>query len=176
MKFTLFDFETERLFFRALKWTDFEDWIAVFENDQAVKFLALDPMLSPKELCQIWFDKAMYRYENNLGGMNVLCSKIDEQIIGQAGILIQDLNGEEIIEIGYTILPQYWRKGYASEAAIGCKKEGFKRGYAKEFHSIIHPENIGSKAVALNNGMTFKKRVPEYRGIAVDVYHTHTNQ
>ena len=34
---------------------------------------------------------------------------------------IQDLNGEKYLEIGYLFKKKHWHKGYAVEAALGCK-------------------------------------------------------
>lgn len=72
MKYLLTGLETERLRLRLLEWEDFDIWINLFKADNVAKFLELDPKLSESELCEIWFDKVFHRYENDLGGMNVL--------------------------------------------------------------------------------------------------------
>ena len=84
------------------------------------KFLGMDPNLSEKEMCEIWFEKTFNRYENELGVMNALIDKKTNLLVGQCGLLIQSVQNIERLEIGYSILPEYWHNGYASESPFSC--------------------------------------------------------
>ena len=168
MKYLLTGQETERLKFRLLKLEDFDTWIGLFKVKNIAKYLELDPKLSESQLCDAWFDKAFHRYENGLGGMNVLIDKKTDQLIGQCGILVQTIEGKERLEIGYSILPEFWNMGYASEAAIKCKDYAFKNNYADSLISMIHVENIGSEKVAIKNGMSFEKKLKAFNIFRVD--------
>ena len=159
MKYLLPDTETERLKFRVVTQGDFEDWMPLFEAPNVAKFLGLDESLSQRELCQKWFDKVFHRYENEQGGMNALISKETGKMVGQCGILVQAIEGEERLEIGYSILPEYWGKGFASEAAQKCKEEAFKREFSDRLMSTMHVDNIASELVAKKNGMSWEKTV-----------------
>ena len=159
MKYLLTGQETERLSFRLLKSKDFDSWMGLFKVKNIAKYLDLDPKLSEHELCKIWFDKVFHRYENNLGGMNVLIDKKTNQLIGQCGLLIQTLENKERLEIGYAILPEFWNQGYASECAIKCKNYAFESNYVKSLISMIHVDNLSSEKVALKNGMAFEKKL-----------------
>ena len=154
-------FETERLRFRKLSWHDFDPWQELFISDDVALFLGLDPKLSKKELTQKWFDKTFNRYENNLGSMNVLIDKQTNRLIGQSGLLIQEVEGEKRLEISYSILPEFWRKGFAFEAANACLNYAFEQDWANNLISQVDPQNIGSEKVALKNGMTLEKTVLE---------------
>ena len=81
MNYLLTNQETERLKFRLLTADDLEAWVPLFEENDVALFLEMDPELSPRELCQKWFDKSFHRQENNLGGMNVLIDKARQTII-----------------------------------------------------------------------------------------------
>lgn len=162
--------ETERLRFRKLSWDDFDAWQELFVSDDVAIFLGLDPKLSKKELTQKWFDKTFDRYENNLGSMNALIDKKTNRLVGQSGLLIQTVEGEKRMEVSYSILPEFWRKGYAYEAANACKNYAFENDLAENLISVIEPKNIGSEKVALKNGMTFEKRVEEYSGAPFNVF------
>jgi RimJ/RimL family protein N-acetyltransferase len=125
MKYLLTGQETERLKFRLLKPEDFYLWVDLFKAKNTPKYLDLDSKLSESELCKIWFDKAFHRYENDLGGMNVLIEKNTNRLIGQCGLLIQSVENVERLEIGYSILPEFWNLGFASESATKCKNYAF---------------------------------------------------
>jgi hypothetical protein len=107
MKYSLAGEETERLKFRLLKSEDFDDWLNLFKGKDVAKFLGMNPKLSDKELCEIWFEKTFERYEKGSGVMNALINKKTNLLIGQCGLLIQSVQNIERLEIGYSILPKY---------------------------------------------------------------------
>lgn len=170
MKYLLKGESSERLDFRMVTQADYNDWMPFFKDTAVATFLALDPKMTSKELCDFWFEKVFNRYENNMGGMNALIDKLTGKMVGQAGLLVQTVEGETVLEIGYSLLPEYWGKGYAFEAANKLKTHAFEKGYASELVSIIHPDNEPSKRVAIKNGMTLLKTVAEYNGIPAEVY------
>ena len=170
MKYSLEGKETERLKFRLLKLEDFNDWINLFKGKNVAKFLGMDPNLSEKEMCEIWFEKTFNRYENDLGGRNVFIDKETNLLIGQCGLLIQSIQNVERLEIGYSILPKYWHKGYASESAIKCKNYAFENNLSDSLISMVHVENIGSEKVALKNGMILEQRINSYEGSAMNIF------
>lgn len=175
MLYLLNGHQSNRLDFRLLHSSDFDEWLPLFTSPVVAKHLAFDPGLSPMELCQMWFDKVFDRYDNDLGGMNVLISKDTQQMIGQCGLLIQEVNGVEELEIGYSILPQYWGHGYATEAAQYCKLVAFKENFADSLISLVHEENIASKKVAIKNGMNYETSTV-FRNTPVDVFRIRRDQ
>ncbi|MFT6850981.1 MAG: ribosomal-protein-alanine N-acetyltransferase [Sphingobacteriales bacterium] len=168
MNFLLTDQETNRLKFRILTMQDFETWLPLFKEKDVAKFLAMDPGLSEHELCEKWFEKSMHRYENELGGMNVMIDKNTNEFIGQCGLLIQKIENIDRLEIGYSILPKFWGKGYASEAAIKCKNFAFESRFSESLISMVHIENIGSEIVAKRNGMTVERRIDDSNIFSID--------
>lgn len=170
MRYLLTGEETERLTFRPLTIEDYCDWLPLFDEPNAVRFLGMGHLNTSKEKCDLWFEKSMARYENGTGGMNVIIEKQTANLVGQCGLLLQNVEGEQIMEIGYSILPHYWRKGYASEAAKKCRNHAFEHEFTDRVHSIIHPENIGSMTVAERNGMSRHKFLEDYHGMPAHLY------
>ncbi|WP_400072489.1 GNAT family N-acetyltransferase [Zobellia russellii] len=148
--------ETQRLLFRKVIPSDFDLWLPFHEDKRSNQFWEGLPK-DPKIACQQQFDYIFERYENNLGGMNALISKSTGEFIGLCGLLKQTVDGIEELEIGYSILPKYWRQGYASEAALACKTYTKHSQLTDSLISIIQVDNIPSQKVALTNGMYLDK-------------------
>ena len=89
--------------------------------------------------------------------------------IGQCGLLKQTVDGIEELEIGYSLLPEHRKKGYASEAAKKCKSFAFEHKLSNTLISIIHVDNKPSQRVALNNGMAWDKTTT-YKNNPVHIY------
>ena len=79
---------------------------------------------------------------------------------------MQPWQDREVLEIGYLFCRQYWHRGYATEAARGCKKYAFEELGADEVCSIIRDTNTASQNVAVRNGMVKKDCwTKHYRGV-----------
>ncbi|MDB4180703.1 GNAT family N-acetyltransferase [Flavobacteriaceae bacterium] len=168
MNYLLTGQETERLKFRLLQSDDFDAWLPLFKAKFIATFLQQDPKLSEVELCKLWFNKAFHRYENDLGGMNVLIDKTTNRLIGQCGLLVQTVEAKKRLEIGYSVLPEFWNLGYASEAASKCKNYAFEHNFETALMSMVHVNNISSEKVALKNGMTFEKKLENFNIFRID--------
>ncbi|WP_373518254.1 GNAT family N-acetyltransferase [Pricia sp.] len=151
--------ETERLLFRKVSPSDFNDWLPFHQDPRSSQFWEGLPK-DPETACQQQFARIFERYEKNWGGMNALILKTSGNLIGLCGLLVQTVDGIGELEIGYSILPHYWQKGFATEAAKKCKVFAFENGLARSLISIIQVDNLPSQKVALNNGMFLIRRRP----------------
>ena len=161
--------ETDRLEFRFLKESDFNTWLNFFINSSASGFIGMQDIASPYDQCVEWFNRVINRYEKDLGGMNVLIDKKTGLFIGQCGLLIQEVDNTKELEIGYSIMPEYWNMGYATEAAKKCRDAAFKNNFTDTLISIIHIKNTGSERVALKNGMV-KTKQTKFKKMPVNIF------
>jgi RimJ/RimL family protein N-acetyltransferase len=168
MKYLLDGEETERLVFRRIRESDFNDWLRFFEDPQT-SLHWVEEKADPLIACQKWYEKQLGRYENNKGGMNALVEKSSGKLIGHCGLLVQTVDEISELEIGYSLLPDYWNRGYASEAASHCRDFAFKNDFAKSLISIISLSNVPSQKVALKNNMTIEKETI-YNGNKVYIF------
>lgn len=169
MQYTLHNIQSERLQFGPVQETDLPDWLEFFGTGDAAKFIALDHLPTAEERAQFFLQRSLDRYQNNLGGLNALRDKQTGALIGQAGLLVQEVEGEQMLEVGYHILPQHRMKGYAIEAARACRDHAFNNNLTSVLISIIHTENVPSMRVAMANGMQLFKTV-DFKGMQVHIF------
>jgi RimJ/RimL family protein N-acetyltransferase len=148
---------------------DFDTWIRLFHEPEVGGFLGMQHINSPREQCEEWFRRQEERYEKGLGGMNVLIHKTTNEMIGQCGLLVQQVDGLTELEVAYSILPQHWRMGFASEAAQKCRDYAFENRFSDSLVSIIHVDNIKSEKVVVKNGMSLSKATT-FLGMPVNVF------
>ncbi|MGE5213947.1 MAG: GNAT family N-acetyltransferase [Nitrospirota bacterium] len=73
------------------------------------------------------------------------------------------------VEIGYRLHPDYWNRGFITEAARAVRDHAFADLKLPRVISLIHPENIPSRRVAEKNGMKVEKEIT-FRGFPTQVY------
>ncbi len=166
---------TERLLIRPIEETDIEMWELFLADKEFHKFFAFDPALSLRELSKQWIDRQMNRYKENTYGLLALTDKETGAFVGQAGLIMQDVENTKMLEIGYHLLPQYRGKGLATEAAIYFKEYAFNNKLSNSIVSMIHVDNIRSQGVAEKNGM-YRDRFLEYRGLPIYIYKIDTKE
>ncbi len=157
MNYLLSGQESERLLFREVLISDYNQWLPFFTDPLSHRYWIAE-LESPEIECEKWYKRQLNRYENNLGGMNALISKDSLELVGHGGLLVQTVDGIKELEIGYSILPEFWGKGYATEAAMKCRDYAFENKYAESLISIISLTNIPSENVALKIGMKIEKK------------------
>jgi RimJ/RimL family protein N-acetyltransferase len=145
--------ETPRLTTRFLTPEDVPAWMEYCSDPIATKYTAL-PGKTPEEMAQAWIDFALKRYRDNSFGLQALISKETCELVGQCGLLVQIVNRQVEIEVGYHLLRRHWGKGYATEAAAMFVDYGFEQDFADSIVSLIHPQNMPSMKVAERLGMT----------------------
>lgn len=161
-------FETERLYLREMNQADFDSLCKILQDEDTM--YAYEGAFSDKEV-QEWLDNQISRYQKWKFGLWAVILKETDELIGQCGLTMQTWKDREVLEIGYLFNRSYWHKGYATEAAKGCKKYAFDILKADEVCSIIRDTNIASQNVAVSNGMT-KKDIwtKHYKGVDMPHY------
>ena len=101
--------------------------------------------------------------------MNALLLKDSQTLIDHAGLLTQKIDNKVELEMAYSLLPDYWQKGYATEATLKCKAVAFEEGYCQKLVALIAPSNIPSIVVAKRRGMKKEKRVL-FQEVVADLY------
>ena len=150
--------ESKRLKTRFLTLNDIPLWADFLKDKEAIKYFPNANFPSVEERSKFWIEKQLARYENKQYGLQALYTKDTNEFVGQCGLLEQSVDGIKEIEVGYHILPKFWGKGYAPEAAKLFFDYGFSKQVSDSIISIIHVQNIKSQRVAEKNGLQREKQ------------------
>ena len=148
--------ETERLILREYTADDFDALFAIVGDAETMKHY---PAPYDAAGVQRWVDWTLNNYARYGFGLWAVILKETGEFIGDCGITMQMIHGQELPEIGYHFNKKFWRKGYASEAARRCMAYAFDTLHFPAVYSYMTSTNAASYGVALKNGMTF---VEEY--------------
>lgn len=158
--------ETKRLTMREMTPDDLDDLFEVFSDPETMRFY-LKPF--DRQMTQTWIERNIQRYRLDGFGLWGLILKDSEKLIGDCGLVVQEVDGIREIEIGYHIRRDFWGIGLATEAAQSCRDYGFSQLGCEKLISLINPANIASRRVAEKNGMQLIKEM-EWRGKPTCIY------
>jgi len=163
--------QTTRLLLREFTPEDVDALALVLSDPETMRYY---PAPYDRAGVEQWIERNRQRYQDDGVGLWAMeltkteGSKVRE-IIGDCGIILQQVEGERLYEIGYHLRRDFWGQGLASEAAIACRDWALAHLKTERLISLIRPENVRSRHVAERVGMTVWKEV-NWRGLPHCVY------
>lgn len=152
--------ETERLIIRKFKQADWQDAYTYLSNPAVMKYIPED-VFTKEQAEQFATEQA-----GEKGDKYAVVLQSTSQLIGH--ISFERYFGEHTYEIGWVFHPDYYNKGYASEAAYAILAYGFEQLQLHRIVATCQPENIGSYRVMEKIGMRkegfFKQCIPDGDG------------
>ena len=158
--------ETPRLKLVKVIDRDLDQIFLLTGNEKVMEFF---PKVLSYEETQEMVQKIRYQYTEYGYCFWKVLLKPGGEFAGIAGLLHQEIDNEPETEISYRILPEHWKKGYATEAAKACKQYAETKLGKKRLISLIHPQNDASIRVANRLGAKRSKSV-FFIGEEHDVY------
>lgn len=168
MIYLLDEQETSRLAFRLISLDDYDEWLSFFKDPETSKYWKAEKEDARTE-CRKWYNRQFERYANNEGGMNALVEKATNKLAGHCGLLKQKVDDIDELEIAYSLLPAFWHKGYATEAALHCRDYAFRNNLSPSLISIISLTNKPSENVAVKVEMRIDKTTV-YKNNEVNIF------
>jgi ribosomal-protein-alanine N-acetyltransferase len=151
--------ETERLFFRKFELDDLPQLIEQRSDPDVYRYLGGTRMQNPEALAKrIRF--YMSCYDTHGFGMCPMFLKETGEMIGAAGLQPLEDTGE--IEVGYSVIKQYWGKGIGTEAARAWMEFGFNNFGLERIVAVAVVGNTGSTRIMEKLGMKFEKTEEHY--------------
>ena len=154
--------ETERLVLRELTEADFEAAREIL-GDARVMY-AWEHGFSDAET-RAWIAENIARYRRDGFSYLAAVERAGGELAGFIGPLVETVDGERRIGVGYILGGKFWGRGYATEGAAACVDYAFDQLGADEVIAEIRPENSASRRVAERLGMTARESfVKIYKG------------
>jgi ribosomal-protein-alanine N-acetyltransferase len=155
--------ETARLVLRHQDPGDLDDLWALYCDPQITKYIPDAPRTREEARKELEWHMHGHPKHPELG----LWATIDKEtgkFIGRCGLLPWFLDGQDEVEVAYTIARDYWGKGLATEAAQAILQYGFEHLNLPRLICLIDPDNIASQNVAQKLGMKFEKEAHDELG------------
>lgn len=150
---------TERLNLRKMTTEDVQNLMQIFSDPEAMKYY---PSTMNEEEAMGWITRTLGNYEKLGVGFWIVEDKSTGLFLGQCGIIPQEFDGAEVMEIAYLFVRQEWGNGYATESAKACKEYGFERLSLEKMYSFIDANNSPSARVAERNGMSVETTITKW--------------
>ena len=148
--------ETERLFLREMKESDFDALYKVLADPGIMQHY---PYTFDENRVRNWIQRNIERYRIFGFGLWAVCLKKTGEMIGDCGLTLQLIDGRIKPEIGYHIRADKQRKGYAKESAIAVRDWTFRNTTFNVIYSYMKYDNVPSIKTALSYGC---KQVDEF--------------
>ena len=148
--------ETPRLQLRRMTQDDVPALLMVFGDPEVMRYY---PSPFDASRMQGWVDWNQRSYTECGYGLWALVLRATGELIGDCGLVNQQVDDLPEIEVGYHVRRDFWGQGLATEAALACLHYGFTALDRRRFVSLIHPQNLASRRVAEKVGMTLRRKV-----------------
>lgn len=149
--------ETPRLMLRAFTLDDVDAMYQLMTVPEVIRYVGNKAAQSKQDTLDYLQQHPLRDYQVYGYGRFACVWKETGQVIGFSGI--KYLEEIQETELGYRFLPEFWRQGLATEAGVAVIKFAQSLGLSR-LVAVIHPENEGSKQVALRLGFTLEGQTP----------------
>ncbi len=150
--------ETERLLLREMNEDDYDALHQVLADPEIMKHY---PYVFDENRVREWIVRNKNRYKEYGFGLWAVCLKKSNEMIGDCGLTLQNIDGEMLPEIGYHIRRDCQHKGYAKEAAKAVMDWAFKNTDYPALYSYCKYTNEASIRTAESIGMRFEREYPD---------------
>jgi ribosomal-protein-alanine N-acetyltransferase len=148
--------ETDRLILRHQVIQDLDDLWALYCDPEITKYIPDAPRSREEAKEELeWHRNGHPRFPEL--GLWATIHKETGKFIGRCGLLPWMIDGQNEVEVAYTIAREYWGQGLGTEAAQAILHYGFERLKLNRLICLIDEENIASQKVAEKIGMKFEK-------------------
>ena len=141
--------ETSRLILREIVTEDVDRIFLLDSNPEVMKYIGVKPVTKLEE-SEETINKIRKQYQENGIARWAVVEKESNLLIGWSGLklLTEPINGfKNVYELGYRFLPEFWGKGYATEAGKAVLDYGFNEINLEVIYACVDIENSSSDKI-----------------------------
>jgi [ribosomal protein S5]-alanine N-acetyltransferase len=145
---------TARLTGSPLCAEDVAELRAMHDDPQAMKFVG---GLRNEEETKRWLHRNLEHWSLHGFGIWMFRNSANGELVGRCGIRRAEVDGCAEVELGYSLVQQYWGKGFATEMVKPILGIGFEGIGQQSVVALIDAANTKSRNVAERAGFYFQK-------------------
>ncbi len=142
--------ESERLILRKLELTDASD-VQLIRSDEKVMIYMDSERHKTIQFSENFISENLKMYKEKTGIFWAIIEKSTSRFIGDFAFFKIDHKNSRT-EIGYTLKPEFWKKGFMKEAMLRIFNFGFEDLNLHSLEANINPENDNSRAILTKMG------------------------
>jgi ribosomal-protein-alanine N-acetyltransferase len=150
-------FETDRLILKPTTVAEAEFIRSLYNSPKWIKFIGDRQLNTVKDAENYIQTKLMPQMERLGYGTYTIIRKSDGEKVGSCGLY--DREGVNGIDIGFALLPDFEKKGYAFESVNYLKEIGFSDFKLKQISGITSKKNKASQDLLMKIGLKFEKTI-----------------
>jgi RimJ/RimL family protein N-acetyltransferase len=160
---------TERLTCRAPGPGDERHYVALTSSAEVGAWLRPPPLdpFGPGDAAQ-WFESDVEHWGAHGFGPWLLFARADGGFVGRGGLRWTEVEGEMAIEVAWAVLPEWWGRGLATEAAAAAIGDARERGIQR-LVAFTLIDNVASRRVMEKAGLRLVREI-EHAGLPHVLY------
>lgn len=152
--------ETERLLLRPMTAQDIDALLIIFADPKVMASFNEPPFVRAQ--MEHWVNRNL-EHQTEFGyGLFSVIHKESSVLIGDCGLEQMSVDGALAAELGYDFRSDYWKQGYATEAARAVRDYAFQTLNLSQLISLIRVGNEPSRRVAERVGMALESEYEKY--------------
>ncbi len=158
-----FILETKRLYLRRQIMEDLDALWSLYCDPEIIKYIPDAPRSFAEAREELeWFMNGHPKHPEL--GLWATIHKETGRFIGRCGLLPWTIDGQNEVEVAYSLARDYWGRGLGTEVALAILHYGFEQLGLSRLVCLIDQENRASIKVAENIGMAFEKEAKDDAG------------
>jgi RimJ/RimL family protein N-acetyltransferase len=149
--------ETDRLILRELTPNDAEFIFELLNEPSFIRNIGDRNIRTLDDARAYIVNGPVASYAKNGFGLYLIVLRETGESIGMCGLIRRE--GLEHVDIGYALLPRFWSRGYAVEAARATKAYAKEVIGLKRIVAIVDPANEGSIRVLEKIGLRYEEMI-----------------
>ena len=147
---------TERLALTRIRADELPDYLAFYRNEQTTATLG---GVRAEEWVRQWLDRQLDHWDQHGFGLWTMRARASGAFMGRGGLRHALIEGQDEIELGYGLLPEYWGQGLAVEMSREALRSGFELLGLESIVSFTLPTNRKSRRVMEKLGLKYERDV-----------------